>query len=402
MKIAIIREGKVPPDHRMPLVPIQCRHFMTLHPEFEFLIQESEVRCIADVEFQKQGLRVVRDVSEADLLMGIKEIPVAELIPNKTYMFFSHTMKKQPYNRTLLQTILAKNIRLIDYECLIDDLGARVVAFGRFAGIVGAYNGILTYGKRFGLFDLKPAYQCITLKDLKKEFSKINLPPIKIILTGTGRVGKGSKEMLDLMRIKQVFPQEFLQDTFDEPVYTILRSENYYKPKNEANTHTLGFYQHPENYEADFLKFAQVGDLFISGHYWNPAAMPLFSMADMQNPTFKVKVIADVTCDIGGSIPSTIRASKIKDPVYDFNPFTQQEELAYSNPQNITVMAVDNLPCELPADASEAFGEQLLQWAFPALLNGDADGILERATVTKNGKLMPRFAYLQDYVEGKE
>jgi saccharopine dehydrogenase (NAD+, L-lysine forming) len=401
MKIAIIREGKVPPDHRMPLAPLQCKQYMTLHKEFEFIIQQSEVRCVADSEFEKQGLRVLPDISEADLLMGIKEVPIDMLIPNKTYMFFSHTMKKQAYNRGLLQAILAKNIRLIDYECLVDDLGARVVAFGRFAGIVGAYNGILTYGKRFGLFDLKPAYACVTLRELKKEFAKIKLPPIKIILTGTGRVGKGSKEMLDLMHIKQVFPQEFLQDEFDEPVYTILRSENYYKPKNETNTQTLGFYQYPENYETDFLKFAQVGDLFISGHYWNPKAMHLFTIADMQKPDFKIKVIADVTCDIGGSIPSTIRASKITDPAYNFNPATAQEELAYAHPDNITVMAVDNLPCELPADASEAFGEQLLQWVFPALLNGDIDGILERATVTKNGQLTPRFAYLQDYVDGQ-
>lgn len=402
MKIAIIREGKVPSDHRMPLVPAQCKQLATLHPEFEFIIQSSQVRCIADAEFEKAGLPVLDDVSGADLLMGIKEVPIADLIPNKTYMFFSHTMKKQPYNRGLLQAILEKNIRLIDYECLVDDLGVRVVAFGRFAGIVGAYNGILTYGKRYGLFDLKPAHECITLKELKKEFSKINLPPIKIIVTGTGRVGKGAKEMLDLMRIKQVFPQEFLHDTFDEPVYTVLRSENYYKPKDEYDTHNLGFYKHPESYVSDFMQYAQAGDLFISGHYWSPEADALFTVADMQRPDFKVKVIADVTCDIMGSIPSTLRSTKISDPVYDFNPLTQKEELAYSNPQNITVMAVDNLPCELPADASEAFGEQLMQWAFPAWLNDDADGTLARATVTENGKLMPRFAYLQDYVAGKE
>jgi len=402
MKIAIIREGKVPPDHRMPLVPTQCKQLATLHPEFHFLIQSSNVRCIPDEAFKKEGLEVCEDVTSADILLGIKEVPITELIADKTYMFFSHTMKKQTYNRGLLQAILQKNIRLIDYECLVDDLGVRVVAFGRFAGIVGAYNGMLTYGKRSGLFDLKPAYQCSSFLELKQEFAKIKLPPIKIILTGTGRVGKGAKEMLDLMRIKQVFPQEFVHDTFQEPVYTVLRSENYYKPKNESQPENLGFYTHPESYESDFLQYAQAGELFISGHYWHPAASALFTATDMQQPNFKIKVIADVTCDIAGSIPSTIRSTKITAPAYDYNPHTEQEELAYSNEKNVTVMAVDNLPCELPADASEAFGEQLMRYVFAALAKGDTSGVLARATVTENGNLTPRFAYLQDYVSGKE
>ncbi len=400
MKIAVIREGKVPNDHRMPLVPAQCKQLSILHPEFQFLIESSAVRCIPDEAFQKAGLEVTEDVSSADILMGIKEIPIAQLMSDKTYLFFSHTMKKQAYNRGLLQAILEKNIRLIDYECLVDDLGVRVVAFGRFAGIVGAYNGLLTYGKRMGLFDLKPAYLCKNLKELKQEFAKINLPAIKIILTGTGRVGKGAKEMLDLMGIKQVFPQEFIRDTFQETVYTVLRSENYYKPKDEAQTENKGFYTHPESYEADFLPYTRTGDLFISGHYWHPLAAVLFTKEDMQQPDFRIKVIADITCDIAGSVPSTLRSSTITAPVYDYNPYTGTEEKAYSSERHVTVMAVDNLPCELPADASESFGEQLIRYVFPALLNEDVHGILARATVTENGKLTPRFAYLEDYIKG--
>jgi hypothetical protein len=321
------------------------------------------------------------------------------LISDKTYFFFSHTIKQQIYNRDLLRAILAKKITLIDYECLTDELGSRVVAFGRFAGIVGAYNGILAYGKRFNLFDLKPAYQCSGLREMKEEFQKLRLPPVKIVVTGTGRVGKGAKELLDLMRIKQVFPQEFTRDRFNEPVYTILRSENYYTPKNEEDTDNLGFYSHPESYQSDFWKFAEASDIFISGHYWNPKADVLFTAEQMRSPEFKIRVVADVTCDILGSIPCTLRSSKITEPCYDYNPETGLEEPAFSHGNNITVMAVDNLPCELPADASEAFGEQLMQYVFPALLNGDRDSLLARATITKVGKLTERYQYLQDFVD---
>lgn len=399
MKIGIIREGKNPPDRRMALVPWQCRQLHILNPDLEFLIQKSTARCISDAMFTELGLPVVEDMQEADILMGIKEVNIEDMIPNKTYFFFSHTIKKQPHNREMLRAILQKNITLIDYECLTDELGSRVVAFGRFAGIVGAYNAILTYGKRFGLFDLKPAHQCRDLKEMKDQFKYIQLPPVKIVVTGTGRVGKGAKEVLELMKIKQVFPQEFLRDKFNEPVYTILRSDNYYTPKNEDSGENLGFYTHPENYQADFLKYAQVSDIFISTHFWNPKAEALFTKADVRKPEFKIKVIADITCDLNGSIPTTLKSTKISEPWYDYNPETEQIETPFSQEKNITVMAVDNLPCELPLDASELFGEQLMQWVFPALLKGDKDKVLERATIAKDGQLTPAFEYLRDYVE---
>jgi saccharopine dehydrogenase (NAD+, L-lysine forming) len=398
MKIAIIREGKTPPDHRMPLLPWQCRQLHILNPDLEFVIQKSKVRCISDQMFAELGLQVQDDVSDADVFMGIKEVNMEDLLPNKTYFFFSHTIKKQAYNREMLREILNRNIRLIDYECLTDELGSRVVAFGRFAGIVGTYNAILAYGKRFGLFDLKPAHQCRDLKEMKDQFKYIQLPPVKIVVTGTGRVGKGAKEVLDLMKIKQVFPQEFLRDNFHEPVYTILRSDNYYVPKREDLGENLGFYTHPESYRADFLPYTHVSDVFISTHYWNPKAEALFTKADVREPNFKIKVIADITCDISGSIPTTLRSTNIGDACYDYNPITEQEEPAYHHERNITVMAVDNLPCELPLDASETFGEQLMQWVFPALLKGDKDKLLENATIAQNGKLMPKFNYLADYV----
>lgn len=401
MKIGIIKEGKNPPDHRAPLTPLQCKYIGLLHPEFEFLVQKSLVRAITDAAYLEKDLLLTDHIQEADYLFGIKEVPIQDLIPNKTYFFFSHTIKKQAYNRDLLRAVLKKNITLIDYECLTDDLGSRTVAFGRFAGIVGAYNAILGYSKRYRLFDILPANQCQTLKNLKQELHKVKLPAIKIVITGTGRVGKGAKEMLDLMRIKQVFPQEFLKDTFHEPVYTILRSDNYYQPKSEDIPENLGFYTHPENYSADFMKYAQVSDIFISTHYWNPKAAILFTKAQAKQADFKIRMIADISCDIEGSVPITLKSSTISEPFYDYNPISESIEIPFSDERNITMMAVDNLPCELPADASESFGEQLMQYVFPALLNGDADGMLERATIAKNGSLKENYIYLEDFVKEK-
>ena len=151
MKLALIREGKVPPDSRVPLTPEQCAYVLANHP-VEIVVEPSPIRCFADDEYREAGIALQNDLSDADVLLGVKEVPVEQLIPGKTYFFFSHTIKKQAYNRRLLQTILEKRIRLIDYEVLTDLNGRRLIAFGRFAGMVGAHNALYTFGRRSGLF----------------------------------------------------------------------------------------------------------------------------------------------------------------------------------------------------------------------------------------------------------
>lgn len=404
MKIGIIREGKVPVDKRVALLPQQCIQLQNQFPEIQFIVQTSPIRSVLDEDYAKLGIPVQEDLRECDILFGVKEVPIAELIPNKTYFFFSHTIKKQPYNRELLRAILAKNIRLLDYERLTDTKNKRLVAFGRFAGIVGTYNGILTYGKRFKLFNLTPAHILNSYEKLQSEYAKVQLPPIKIALTGHGRVGKGSTEVLDGMGIKKVTKEEFVQNTFEEAVYVQLTSRDYYKPKANENQdwNIKDFYKNPENFERAFSPYLQQANLIISAHYWDPKADILFTKADMKNADFKAKVIADITCDIEGSIPSTLKPSTIEDPIYDYNPQTEKVETFFVDEQNVTVMAVDNLPCELPIDASESFGDQLSEFIFPSLVKGDAEEILKRATITENGKLTEAYQYLQDYVDGKE
>jgi len=402
LRIGLIREGKVPPDLRVPLTPLQVEEIHQRFTHVKVVCQTSPFRSFKDDEYRHLDIEVVTDVSDCDILMGIKEVPIADLIANKTYLFFSHTIKKQPYNRKLLKAILAKNIRLIDYEALKDTQGNRLVAFGRFAGIVGAYNGLLTYGKRYNLFSLRRAFECYDINDLKLELRKVKLPAIKIVLTGAGRVGKGAMETLDTAGIRKVNAADFLTKEFNEPVYAQLSSADYHERKEGGHFNREEFHHNPERYRSFFPKFTKVAQLLLAGAYWNPKAPVLFSRADMLNADFKMKVIADITCDINGSVPSTKRASTIPDPLYDYDPLTDSVMPALSNELFITTMAVDNLPCELPRSASEEFGRDLIDRILNPLLVGDVDGIMARGTVAENGKLTREFSYLQEYVNTVE
>lgn len=400
IRIGLIREGKVPPDKRVPFSPLQAEEIQQRFPHVKVVVQPSPFRCFTDDEYRDLGIEVNEDMSDCYFLMGIKEVPPDQLIPEKTYLFFSHTIKKQAYNRRLLQEALRKNIRLIDYEALKDTLGNRLVAFGRFAGIVGAYNGLWAYGKKFHLFDLRRAHECFDINDLKLELRKVKLPPVKIVLTGAGRVAKGAMETLDSAGIRKVSPQEFLARSFEEPVYVQLSSADYHVRKEGGHFNREEFHLSPENYEARFTPYTKVTDILLAGAYWNPKAPVLFHREDMLE-NFKVKVIADITCDIEGSIPSTKRASTIVDPLYDYDAATDQVIAPMSGDRYVTVMAVDNLPCELPRSASEEFGRDLIDRILKPLLISDNEKIIARATVTENGKLTSHFSYLKDFAEGK-
>ena len=398
ISIGLVREGRIPPDKRVPFTPLQIEEILQRFPHVSLCVQTSTVRCFRDEEYEALGIPVVSDVQDCDILMGIKEVQIPDLISGKTYLFFSHTLKKQPHNKKLLQEILRKKIRLIDYEVLRDTQGNRLVAFGRFAGIVGAYNGLMTYGKRFGLFSLRRAFDCFDINDLKLELRNVRLPNIKIALTGAGRVAKGAMETLDTAGIRKVSPADFLTRTFDEPVYVQLSSADYHIRKEGGHFNRDEFHKHPEFYDSRFQEFTKVTDVLLAGAYWNPKAPLLFTRQDMQSGEFKIRVVADITCDINGSVPSTKRASSIVDPLYDYDPATDSLHPPLSNDRFITVMAIDNLPCELPRSASEEFGRDLIDRILNPLLNNDPEGVTARGTIAQNGNLTSYFEYLRDYV----
>ncbi len=400
MKIGIIKEEKVPHDKRVPFTPVQCKYLLEQHPDLELKVQPCSFRCYSDDEYRAHGIPLVEDLSDCDILMGIKEVPKDFLIENKKYLFFSHTIKKQSQNKGLLQAVIKKNIQLIDYECLTDKQEHRVIGFGRFAGIVGAYNGIMAYGLKYGLYDLKPAHLCHDKKELFRELEKVNLSNIKIVITGGGRVANGAIETLGALGLRKVTPYEFLNYSFREPVYVQLHSEDYHQSKDGSPWSNYNFYHHPDQFECTFSaanSFAQSCDLLIHCTFWDPKAPILFTKAEMRDPMFHISVIADVTCDIDGSIPSTVRASTIEDKFYGYNPFTEKLEEPFAA-STITVMAVDNLPCELPRDASEGFGKHLMERVIPSLIYTDQDELIARATIAINGKLTEKFNYLSDYI----
>ena len=398
MKIGIIREGKVPADQRTPFIPELLHEIeSTFGNRISVCVESSAVRCYADKEYLQQGIEVVDNLSGADILFGVKEVPIENLIPEKTYFFFSHTIKKQLRNKALLQAILAKSIRLIDYELLKNPKGERVVAFGRWAGIVGAYNAFWTYGKKTGLYELRRALACRDLEDLKVELKKVVLPPIKIVVTGRGRVGKGVLEILEILKIKEVEPQDFLHCYFEEPVFVCLSSSDYMRRKSDGGFEQAHFYANPEGYESQFLPFAETGEILIAAAFWDPKAPRLFELSAIQSPEFSISVIADITCDIDGSIPTTRRASTILDPVYDVDRDTMQELPPFAKQHSISVMAIDNLPCELPRESSAEFARQLREWVIPELYQVNSP-ILEKATIARDGDLTLEFMYLSDYV----
>jgi hypothetical protein len=402
MKIGVLRENKMPIDKRVPLTPEQCVEVQQKFPEVCVSVQPSSVRCFNDSEYELLGIEVKEDLSDCDVLIGVKEVRIEDFIEGKKYMNFSHVIKKQPYNRKLLQTVLQKNIQLIDYEVLTNSEGFRIIGFGRFAGLVGAYNGIRAYGLRARLFDLKPAHACEDLVEMFEQLNLITLPPLKIAVTGNGRVANGVLEILDHLKIIRLSPKEYLeQENPTLPVFVQLLPGDYVSRKNGFEFDLFHFFTNPGEYQNSFLPFAHSTDLLIASAYWDPKAPVLFTADDMKMQSFRISVISDITCDIEGSIPSTKRPSTIDDPFYDYNPETGELEPAFTSKTNVTVQAVDNLPCELPKDASLDFGRNLIEKVFPSLFGEDKDGIIERASITKNGKLTPKFDYLQDYVDGE-
>ena len=401
MKFAIIKERKNPPDRRVVLSPSKLKEAKTQFPEAIFKVESSDIRVFPDTEYKNAGFEVANNVSDCDVMIGVKEVPIHALIPNKKYFFFSHTIKKQPYNRKLLNAILKKNIELYDHETIVNEKGFRLIGFGRYAGIVGAYNGFRAWGLKYDSWNLPKAGPLPNQTALIKELNQIKLPNIKILLTGSGKAANGAQEMLDAMNIKSVSVKDYLTNNFNEPVYCKIDVLDYNKRKDGNIIDNVDFFNNPQAYVSNFMRFAKVTTYYIAGQFYGDGAPYLYTRGDVKSPDFNIRVVADISCDVDGPVATTLRASTIADPIYGYDPQTGTE-IDYKDDKAIVVMAVDNLPCELPQDASEGFGEQFLQHVIPAFFNNDKNGILKRAKITENGKLTENFSYLHNYINGTE
>ena len=400
MKFGIVKERKNPPDRRVVFTPEELVRLQKQHPEVTVQVESSDIRVFSDENYSKLGIEVAEDISDCDVFFGVKEIPVDALLPNKKYFFFSHTIKKQSHNQKLLRAILDKNIELYDHETIVDVNNKRLIGFGRYAGIVGAYNGFRAFGIKYDLFNLPKAETLKSKEDLVARLKRQTLPNIKIVLTGHGKVGMGAKEILDGMKIKQVSTNDFLTKIYSQAVYTQIDVLDYNKRLDGQVLDKTDFYINPQEYTSNFERFTKVADIFMAGHFHANGSPDILTLEMLKKSDLKIKVVADISCDVEGPIASTLRASTIAEPFYGFLPI-ENKEVPYTHPGSIMVMSVDNLPCELPKDASEGFGEMFMEHVIPAFFNNDKDGILARAKMTENGKLTQRFAYLQDYVDGK-
>jgi saccharopine dehydrogenase (NAD+, L-lysine-forming) len=399
--IGILRETKDPPDRRVPLSPAQCRSLLERYSELTILVQPSANRCYTDQEYEAAGIPLAEDLSDCDVLMGVKEVRPDTLIGNKSYLFFSHTAKKQPYNRVLLKEVVRQEITLMDYEYLTSNQGIRVVAFGRWAGVVGAYNGLRGYGLKSGRYRLKPAHECFDLEEIYGELKKADTGNSRFAVTGGGRVAGGAVEILEETGVQHVGPDTFLTEEFGRAVYTRLDPWHYTRRTDREPFEFNHFVKHPGMYENNLLPYAAHTDILIACHYWDPASPVMLTREALAGGALPISLIADISCDINGPIASTIRASTIASPFYGYDPATGREADPFQEGV-ITVMAVDNLPGELPRDASTDFGEALMEHVVPELLGTRDTGMLDRASITLNGALTPSYAYLEDYLAGRE
>ena len=394
--IGLVAEGKIPADNRVALTPAQCKWLRQNHPKIKITVQHSPNRCFSDKEYIDAGILVAENLNDCNIILGIKEVPVDMLLDNKTYLFFSHTKKLQPYNKHLLQTIIKKNITLIDYECLEHEDGTRIIGFGFFAGVVGAHNGMMAYGNRTGFFKLERVNSGKNLQHLIHTYFGLKLPPIKIAVTGSGRVAHGVLEIMNLMGIHEVEPEDYCEKEFVYPVYVHLKGADLYKHKIDGSYSRKDFHANPENYESKFSGYLSNTDILMNGVYWEQTIPRLFKLPDLSNPNFSIKTIADITDDMGGSVPCNIGDSTIADPVYGVDKITYQKNAPYQQ-NTVDIMAVGNLPNELPRDASRYFGEQLIKHVFTDLFSGEESRLINTATIIKNGKLNEGYEYMKEY-----
>ena len=395
IRIGLLREGKNPPDSRVALTPAQCKWLQKSFEQVQIVVQPSSTRCFSDLEYQRAGVSIQEDLSDCEYIFGIKEVPIDQLIEQKTYLFFSHTKKLQPYNQALFRDVIKKRIRLIDYECLEHEDGQRIIGFGFFAGVVGAHNGMMAYGKRTKSFSLGRVYKQRSFRELIHSYFGLKIPPVKIAVTGSGRVAHGILEVMNLMGIHEVEPSDYLKRQYSYPVYTHLKGADLFQNKLTGGYDREEFHAHHERYKTRFKPYAYVTDVLMNGIYWEQGMERLFEKEDVSDPGFRIVTIADISDDANGSVPINLGDQSIEDPLYGVDRTTFAKTAPYL-PESVDVMAVGNLPNELPRDASRYFGEQLIKYILEDLFKGGSP-LIEKATLTKEGQLSPYYAYMRSY-----
>jgi len=405
--LGILREARTD-ESRTPFSPTQISILLNKFSNLKIIVQPSKRRCFKDEDYQKEGAQITEDFSSANIIFGVKEVDISTLINDKTYLFFSHTSKVQQYigqitedkaviyKKKILQEVIKKNITLIDYENLRDVSGEgyRYLGFGRFAGIVGTYNTLNLYLKLYNKQPLPRAFEINNYEQVKKLIKKQNFNKLKIFVTGSGRASKGAIELLKHANIRQVSLNDYLKKKYSEAIFCNISTKEHVERKDGKVSSLKDYILNPHKYTSKVKNYLFDTDIFVACHYWDPQFPKLFFPKEISE--FKnLKIIGDITCDINGSIPTTIRSTSIAKPYYSIDTETMKE-IELGN-KGIAVMAVDNLPSELPKDASEEFGNSVISEILPYLMNKD-DGRINRATTASNGKFFSKFNYLNDFI----
>ncbi|MGA1330673.1 MAG: NAD(P)-dependent oxidoreductase [Bacteroidia bacterium] len=412
LQLGILRESKTPPDLRTPLVPEDCRILLNRFEGLRIVVQPSTLRCFTDEQYQEVGCQISENLEGSSLVLGVKEVSLSSLAPGMAYAFFSHTIKAQPYNRPMMQHMVRENITLFDYELMTDDNGRRTVAFGHWAGIVGAWHALRMRCLRNGDHHIPSAAQVGSYEGLQSWAKKLTLDPCLLVLCGSGRVGQGVLQMLHDAEIEAVEPSAILKlpeqpwsSLHHKPAYVLLESKHMVQSLDGSPFDEAAFYQNPGTYRSALAPFLSRGDVLINSIYWDPRGPRHFEVSDIQQSSFRVSQIADISCDIQGSVPITTRATTIQDPYYGVSRLDLSEIPPFLS-YGVDLMAVDNLPCELPREASGEFSRALSQhFLLPFIASQQSEPQAElplnlsKARLLDQGTLHPSLSHLTTYAE---
>ncbi len=426
-KLGIIKETKNKWERRVPLNPQAVQEL--IQKGFEVIVQPSKIRIYKDEEYSSVGAKLSSDLSECDFIIGVKEIPINDLIPEKPHLFFSHTIKGQDYNIPLLQKILDDKITLFDYEKIENNQNRRLVFFGKFAGYAGMVDTLHGLGQRLmqqfnietPFLKVKHSYQYESVQDaidqikiIGEEIKKNGLPaeitPFNIFLLGYGHVSQGCQEILTALPIVKISPAQLEENSpnyENNKIYlSVFKEEHLVERKDGAKFDLLDYFKNNGKYKSRLQIYLQYCSVYMNAIYWNlqcPVFLPNSYLNKIQDKNPKLIIIGDITCDIEGSVQATIKETCPDNPVFIYNAKTGKETDGYKG-EGFAVMAVDNLPCEFPKEASDCFSESLMPFIEQMLNNdyskpiidSDLPDEIKSACIAHQGKLEDNFKYLKE------
>ncbi|MHA1967033.1 MAG: bifunctional lysine ketoglutarate reductase /saccharopine dehydrogenase family protein [Candidatus Hodarchaeales archaeon] len=436
-KIGIRLEDKNKWETRTPIIPNHVKDLVEKE-SLDLIVQKSPIRSFPDSEYEIAGARIANDLSDANIIFAIKEIPIPLLESNKTYLFFSHTIKGQRQNMPMLKKILDLKATLIDYEKIVNEKGFRLIFFGNYAGLAGMNQTLWGYGQRvkasLGIdtpfLKLKHTYQYSGLDELKsavsevgKDISENGLPrvlvPLVVGFAGYGNVSKGAQSVLDLLPVIEIEPPElsdffiFKEDEFSSNhVYKVVFKEEHMVKRVEGEFDLQDYYKHGlEKYAGVFEEYIQYLSILMNGIFWSEKYPRLLSKKhakDMFESKIEVRlqVIGDISCDVEGGIEPTLMVTEPDNPIFIYNPFTEETSKGFEG-EGLAIMAVDNLPCELPLESSTNFSTTLIPF-IPEIAQADyskpfsdlnLSPVIKNAVITHQGELTPSYSYLQEYLD---